>query len=143
MITSRERAGPLSSPPPTPATPRSSGEEVGKILQGLGKVPWRGGGEGAGLGIPAVACTGQSERSCHPSPSPWRRNDPISGQGGGFRGQSGDGPRSPEPSLGTYCGKKKKTNKQTTKPIPGGLQDPTEGAAGQAASPVARGIQFS
>lgn len=68
MITSRERPGLLSSPPPSPATPRSSGEEVGKILQGLGKVPWRGGGEGAGQGIPAVANTGQSERSCHPPP---------------------------------------------------------------------------
>lgn len=33
---------------PPPATPRSSGEEVGKILQGLGKAPWQKWRGGAG-----------------------------------------------------------------------------------------------
>lgn len=47
---------------PTPATPRSSREEVGKILQGLGKVPWQG-EEGAQRGDPMHIH--YSERSHH------------------------------------------------------------------------------
>lgn len=87
--------------PPTPATPRSGGEEVGKILQGLGKEPL-GGGEGAQWGIPAVASTGQSGRSCHPPP---KLHDLTSGHEGGFR-ERGAGTGSPEPSLGMDRGYK-------------------------------------
>lgn len=50
----REGWAALPTSPHPSATPRSSGEEVGKILQGLGQVPCSR-GEGAQRGIPAVA----------------------------------------------------------------------------------------
>lgn len=100
-ITSRGGLGGSGRLPP--ATPRSSGEEVGKILQGLGKVP-SGGGEGAQRGIPAVAPQANLEEAA--------TRPQLQGRGMirlllgevvlGARG--GPGPASPETSLGMDCG---------------------------------------
>lgn len=112
-ITSRGGLGGFHRLPPPQPHPGAAGRKSGKSCRDLAKCPGGGGGEGAWRGIPAVVSTGQSERSCHPSPSPGKRNDPISGQGGGFRGQRGTGAWSLQPSLGTDCGEK------TTRPTPG------------------------
>lgn len=90
-ITSRGGLGGFHRLPPPQPHPGAAGRKSGKSCRDLAKCPGGGGGEGAWRGIPAVVSTGQSERSCHPSPSPRKRNDPISGQGGGFRGQRGAG----------------------------------------------------
>lgn len=90
-ITSRGGLGGFHRLPPPQPHPGAAGRKSGKSCRDLAKCPGGGGGEGAWRGIPAVVSTGQSERSCHPSPSPGKRNDPISGQGGGFRGQRGEG----------------------------------------------------
>ena len=128
-ITSRGGLGGFHRLPPPQPHPGAAGRKSGKSCRDLAKCPGGGGGEGAWRGIPAVVHTGQSERSCHSSPSPRKRNDPISGRGGGFRGQSGAGAWVPSAlPRNRLWGKK-------TLDLPRELPDPTEGEARQGPSP--------
>lgn len=112
-ITSRGGLGGFHRLPPPQPHPGAAGRKSGKSCRDLAKCPGGGGGEGAWRGIPAVVRTGQSERSCHSSPSPRKRNDPISGREVVLGARVGQGPGSLQLSLGTDCGEK------TTRPTPG------------------------